>query len=124
MSTAAAAVVAARVLNVAAAADPDILLDMSALCILDFVDDILGLDIFVDMSTLDIPADVLADFPLLCMSALDILVDLLVLDILHLEIDDLLGLDILVDMSTFDLPADVFADFLLLDMLDIPDHSC
>jgi len=124
MSTAASAVVAARVLNVAAAADLDILLDMSALCILDFVDDILGLDIFVYMSTFDIPADVLADFPLLCMSALDILVDLLVLDILHLEIDDLLGLDILVDMSTFDLPADVFADFLLLGMLDTPDHSC
>jgi len=46
----------------------DILVDMSALCILDFgVDDILGPDIFVDMSTFDIPADVLADFPLLYM---------------------------------------------------------
>jgi len=79
MSTAAAAVVAARVQNVAAAAD---------------------LDILVDMSTLDLPADVLADFPLLCMSALDHLLELPVLDILDLGIGHLRALDILVDLST------------------------
>ncbi len=55
---------------------------MPALDILGLeIDDILGLDILVYMPTFDIPADVLADFPVLDMPALDIL---------GLEVDDIL----------------------------------
>jgi hypothetical protein len=65
--------------------DIDILVDL-ALDILDLgIDNILGLDILVDMPTFDIPADVLADFPIL-----GILVDMPALDILDFEVEDIL----------------------------------
>ncbi len=78
-------------------------------------------DIVVDVLTLDIPADVLVDFQILDMLALDILVDMSSLGFFDLEIDDIIGLDILVDMPTFDIPVDVLADLSIHDMaaLDI-----
>ena len=52
------------------------------------------------MSTFDLPADVFADFPILDMPALDILVYMSALCILDLGIGYLQALDILVDLST------------------------
>ena len=136
MPTAAAAVVAARVLNVAAAADLDILdfeVEAAAVgspgclmlvchipvavgfltCTLLF----LGIVPPNNFDLIQNPAFFVFHQPRM----LDFLVYMPALGILDLEIDDILGPDILVDMQTFDIPADILADLSIHDLpvLDI-----